>query len=90
MVEWGFLFAVMEKMGFPKEFTDMLRLLFQDAAVCVKVNGSPSESFTINRGVNKGYPLAPYLFLIVAEVLNRMVTTSVFLVGYQKQVKSAY
>jgi hypothetical protein len=73
MVEWDFLFKVMSIMGFPCEFTNMVKLLFQDAAACMKVNGSLSESFLIGRGMRQGCPIAPYLFLIAAEVLNTMV-----------------
>lgn len=74
MVEWGCLFRIMEKMGFPSEFTHMVALLFKDAAATVKVNGTPSSLFDIERGVRQGCPLAPYLFLIIAKVLNVMVT----------------
>jgi hypothetical protein len=73
MVDWGFLFEAMAAIGIPEEFVNMVRILFQDAAACVKINGSFSESFAIERGVWHGCPLAPYLFLITVEVLNRMV-----------------
>jgi hypothetical protein len=77
MVDWNFLFEAMMRLGFPSEFVDMLKILFQDAEACVKVNGSVSDSFRIERGVRQGYPIAPYLFLIAVEVLNRMVTAKV-------------
>lgn len=73
LIDWGFLFRAMEALGFTSQFVDMTRLLFHDAAATVKVNGSLSEEFAIERGVWQGCPLAPYLFLIVAEVLNVMV-----------------
>jgi len=50
----------------------MTMLLFQGARASVKVNGSQSQSFPIQRGVRQGCPLAPYLFLIVVEVMNSM------------------
>lgn len=74
MVDWGCLFRVMEKMGFPLEFIHMVSLFFCDATAVVKVNGTPSPLFAIERGVRQGCPLAPYLFLIIAEILNTMVT----------------
>jgi hypothetical protein len=77
MVDWNFLFKAMIRMGFPSEFVDMIKILFRDAEACVKVNGSVSNSFRIERGVRQGCPIAPYLFLIVAEVLNRMVMAKV-------------
>lgn len=48
-------------------------MLLTDASGHVNVNGKLSPSFAIRRGVRQGCPLAPYLFLIVAEVLNFMV-----------------
>jgi hypothetical protein len=52
-------------------------VLFQDALVCVKINGAHTKAFSIGRGVRQGCPLGPYLFLIVAEVMNAMIKTKV-------------
>jgi hypothetical protein len=57
-----------------------------DASSSVKINGSPSPAFVIERGVRQGCPLAPYLFLIIAEVLNAMVKQGMTL-GDVKGVK---
>lgn len=73
MVEWDFLFKSMLAMGFPPKFIDMVKLLFRHASASVKVNGVPSPTFKIERGVRQGCPLAPYLFIILADVLNIMV-----------------
>lgn len=73
MVEWRFLFHAMSDFGFPGEFVAMTQLLFHEACASVKVNGSQSLAFGIHRGVRQGCPLAPYLFFIVAEVLNAIV-----------------
>jgi hypothetical protein len=51
MVDWSFLFETMATMGFPREFVSMIKILFEDASACVKVNGSLSKSFVIGRGV---------------------------------------
>ena len=68
------MYKIMEKLGFPQVFIKMVSLLFHDASACVKLNGVPSPYFPIKRGVRQGCPLAPYLFLIVAEALNAMVS----------------
>lgn len=39
----------------------------------VSINGQPSQPFHISKGSPPGMPLAPYLFLIVEEVLNHIV-----------------
>jgi hypothetical protein len=76
-VDWQFLFGALCNFGFPEEFVAMTKLLFEDAEAAVKVNGSSSSSFKILRGVCQGCPLAPYLFLVVAEVLNTMMKKEV-------------
>ena len=73
MVEWDFLFGSLTTMGFLGEFNRMVQLLFQEASACMKVNGALSESFNIEREIRQGCPPAPYLFLVVIEVLNNMV-----------------
>ena len=74
MVDWQCMYKILEKLGFPQVFIKMVSLLFYDASACVKLNGEPLPYFLVQRGVCQGCSLAPYLFLIVAEVLNAMVS----------------
>ena len=98
MVDWGFLLRAMAEFGLPGEFISWTKLLFQDASASVKLNGSPSPAFAIERGVRQGCPLAPYLFLIIAEVLNAMVKRGtehedikgIKLLGNREQVTAQY
>jgi len=43
------------------------------ASVSVLVNESPTKEFRPTRGLRQGDPLAPFLFLIVAEGLTGLV-----------------
>jgi hypothetical protein len=61
-VDWQFLFGALCNFGFPEEFVAITKLLFTDAKAAVK---------------RQGCLLAPYLFLVVAEVLNAMVKREV-------------
>ena len=74
MVDWECLFKIVDKMGFPSEFNHMVRLLFINASATVKVNGTPSLPFNNKPRVRQGCPLAPYMFLIIAQVLSAMVS----------------
>ena len=43
----------------------------------ILVNGSPTEEINVQRGLKKGNPLAPFLFLLVAEGFNGLMTNAV-------------
>jgi len=45
--------------------------------VSVLINGSPTSEFYLMRGLRQGDPLAPFLFLIVAEGLTGVVRKAV-------------
>ncbi|XP_057759956.1 uncharacterized protein LOC130980285 [Arachis stenosperma] len=43
----------------------------------VLINGSPSKPFKMERGLRQGDPLSPFLFVLVIDVLHRMVGEAV-------------
>ncbi|GAU28878.1 hypothetical protein TSUD_293300 [Trifolium subterraneum] len=49
----------------------------------VLVNGSPTADFKVEKGLRQGDPLSPFLFLIVAEGLTKMVNQAVELDYYK-------
>jgi hypothetical protein len=77
MVEHNFLFGVIRGFGFLEEFIKMTKMLFIETSAYMKVNGSQTAPFEIGRGIRQGCPLAPYLFLLVAEVMNAMIKMEV-------------
>jgi len=45
----------------------MVKACMESATISVLVNGSPTEEFKPKKELRQGDPLAPLLFLIVAE-----------------------
>ncbi|KAJ9559867.1 hypothetical protein OSB04_005027 [Centaurea solstitialis] len=72
-VEWSFLFEAMENMGFGSKWIRWVKGCLSSARISVLVNGSPTSEFPMERGLRQGDPIAPFLFLIVAEGLHIMV-----------------
>ena len=71
------MFLTMQKMGINEKFVDLVKLFFGIASAAVNFNNNPCSMFKIERGVRQGCPLAPYMFLIVGEVLTHIIKKAV-------------
>ncbi|XP_057733852.1 uncharacterized protein LOC130949032 [Arachis stenosperma] len=76
-VKWGFVDIVLEKMGFGRTWRTWVRECVTSASVSILINGSPSKPFKMERGLRQGDPLSPCLFVLVVDVLNRMIGEAV-------------
>jgi len=72
-VRWSFLFDMLHRLGFHDKWISWVKGCLASSSVSVLVNGSPTEEFKPSRGLRQGDPMAPFLFLVVAEGLAGLV-----------------
>ena len=71
-VEWGYLKAIMVKMGFHERWVSLIMNCLSSVRYAVLFNGSTTETFFPTRGIRQGDPFSPYLFLLCAEGLTAL------------------
>jgi hypothetical protein len=57
-------------------------MLLRSSRSAVLVNGCPGPWFAVKRGLRQGDPLSPFLFLLVADVLQQMIKSNLNLVRH--------
>ncbi|GAU40168.1 hypothetical protein TSUD_292720 [Trifolium subterraneum] len=87
-VDWGFLDYMLQRFGFCAKWRAWVRACVCAGKMSVLLNGCPTEEINIRRGLKQGDPLAPLLFLLVADGLGALMRRAVevnrfkpFLVG---------
>ena len=76
MLEWPYLRAIMEKLGFAQVWIDTVMNMVSSVSFSVLFNGERLEAFRPTRGIRQGDPISPYLFLIAAEGLSCLLKSS--------------
>ena len=65
-VEWKFLEKVMLRLGFSGSFVSIIISCIKSISYAVLFNGEPVGHIKPSRGLCRGDPLSPYMFLLCA------------------------
>jgi hypothetical protein len=76
-VDWGFLDYMLCRFGFGEKWRAWMKACVCSGNMSILVNGSPTEEICIKRGLKQGDPLAPFLFLLVADGLGALMRSAV-------------
>jgi hypothetical protein len=76
-MDWSFLDYMLGRFGFCDKWREWIRACVFTGSMSVLVNGSATEEINIQRGLKQGDPLAPFLFLLVAEGLGGLMKKAV-------------
>lgn len=76
-VSWEFMDYMLRRIGFGGKWRLWIRECLSSASVSVLVNGSPTNEFSMSKGLRQGDPKAPFRFLIVAEGLSGLINRAV-------------
>ena len=76
-VKWSFVEATLREMNYPDLFVTWIMRCLETATFSVSVNGELEGFFPSSRGLRQGCSLSPYLYVIVSNVLSKLISRAV-------------
>lgn len=76
-ISWDFLKDTLIYFNFDSTWIKLIMNCVSNASTAILWNGEPLPNFNPGRGLRRGDPLSPYLFVLCMERLSNMISNSV-------------
>ena len=80
-VSWKFIEKVLDYFNFGPSVKSWIKLFQNGSESCIIQNGHMSDFLKLKRGCRQGDPLSPYIFILCAEILGKLIRKNQTLKG---------